>query len=464
MYLKKCMAVLLSAALALCLLTGCGTKYYSDEIIAALNAVQSGSVRIVFEDDSALNRALKKALNKGSDAQSILDALLDELELDSVDFTANGIASAQKGSHGIKVYVMEGEDPAQAAADVANLLKDLLNRLGSSGKYTGQASMMEIANGYLVAVDIAVVESGTASGGSGGGSNSPEIDGEIGGGDGSDWEDGSTGGGGTETGGGGTETGEGGTGGEEKIEVTIPPEPTVGTYNPISPITATDEKVRVFTSGFLFKESFEASGLNSVLNKQPYDNETTFQFINGGSLSTRLSDALKKLAGGNDKTYERLLELIEAEDTSRQNSVLWKRVPVEQLEYSVKYEQADSHIPNYYAFVVVEDEFTLNDKKGLGELDQRAMQELCEKLKGIIDPYTSSGTGIDEETHQANGKDFYYLKKNGEVFYDNGKPRVHRIVYTPGYQEIGLVRVKESEDQYHYYAAVCLVVNTKDVP
>ena len=41
MYLKKCMAVLLSVALALCLLTGCGGSTYSSELRIAINDAQT---------------------------------------------------------------------------------------------------------------------------------------------------------------------------------------------------------------------------------------------------------------------------------------------------------------------------------------------------------------------------------------------------------------------------------------
>ena len=81
MYLKKCMAVLLSVALALCLLTGCGGSTYSSELRIAINDAQT---ILDLSHSGQLDWALRKALadyQAGEDFNVIRDRVIEELGL-----------------------------------------------------------------------------------------------------------------------------------------------------------------------------------------------------------------------------------------------------------------------------------------------------------------------------------------------------------------------------------------------
>lgn len=463
MKIRKLFALLAAAALAIGLLTGCGGSTLSSEAASAANAVQGTNLVIRFRTGSELDKALTQALREGHDMNSILDALCQALGLEegALRLTAENL-TAQAGQRVVELYAVRGASSADAAAAAANLLDEVLSRL-TGGKYTGRISMEESGGVYYVAVDITVQEPGRLTSGGGGGSSGGsggDVSGEIGG-----W-----GGGGTTTnpGEGGsddTQTDEG-----EPITVTIPkPDPI--NYQPnIPPITAEEGNIKVFTS--FNNNSLETSGLQDVLNKAPSGANASFSFtIIGGQtypyLSTRLSNALQSCQSG---SYTDLLEALDDQyiDTSnvyRRNYTGWERLPIEQLEYAIKYHKYTKETAtNFYSFVVVSGDFTkkdINEKDT--ELDRRAAEALFTKLCGIIDRYTSEGTNFGEN-NEALGKYFYLLDTAGNVVYgkSTNKPMTYTITYSSGYQEVGLVRVKEG-DTYHYYAAVCVVANKNPV-
>ena len=170
MYLKKCMAVLLSVALALCLLTGCGGSTYSSKLSIVINDAQT---ILDLSHRGELDRALRKALadyQAGEDFNVIRDRVIEELGLeDVVYFSSSGVSNARDGQHAVQVFRIEGGTSDNAIDQLSAQIAEILKALTSGGQYDGAVSMIEKDGVFYAVVDLHIIQSGSGTSGGGGG-------------------------------------------------------------------------------------------------------------------------------------------------------------------------------------------------------------------------------------------------------------------------------------------------------
>lgn len=162
MYLKKCMAVLLSAALALCLvLTGCGGSGPLTEVI--LDLLDGYYKNIAVDSDPDLEKALREAVDQGGTEEEILARIINSMNLtgSSIQFTRLG--DGQQGDHALDVVFQLGTDPDAAARQAMAEWSRIFGSLPSDGQYEAHVSMVEENGGYYVAVDVTVVKAGRSN-------------------------------------------------------------------------------------------------------------------------------------------------------------------------------------------------------------------------------------------------------------------------------------------------------------
>lgn len=162
MYLKKCMAVLLSVALALCLvLTGCGGSGPLTEVI--LDLLDGYYKNIAVDSDPDLEKALREAVDQGGTEEEILARIINSMNLtgSSIQFTRLG--DGQQGDHALDVVFQLGTDPDAAARQAMAEWSRIFGFLPSDGQYEAHVSMVEENGGYYVAVDVTVVKAGRSN-------------------------------------------------------------------------------------------------------------------------------------------------------------------------------------------------------------------------------------------------------------------------------------------------------------
>lgn len=162
MYLKKCMAVLLSVALALCLvLTGCGGSGPLTEVI--LDLMDGYYKNIAVDSDPDLEKALREAVDQGGTEEEILARIINSMNLtgSSIQFTRLG--DGQQGDHALDVVFQLGTDPDAAARQAMAEWSRIFGSLPSDGQYEAHVSMVEENGGYYVAVDVTVVKAGRSN-------------------------------------------------------------------------------------------------------------------------------------------------------------------------------------------------------------------------------------------------------------------------------------------------------------
>ena len=162
MYLKKCMAVLLSVALALCLvLTGCGGSAPLTEVI--LDLLDGYYKNIAVDSDPDLEKALREAVDQGGTEEEILARIINSMNLtgSSIQFTRLG--DGQQGDHALDVVFQLGTDPDAAARQAMAEWSRIFGSLPSDGQYEAHVSMVEENGGYYVAVDVTVVKAGRSN-------------------------------------------------------------------------------------------------------------------------------------------------------------------------------------------------------------------------------------------------------------------------------------------------------------
>lgn len=162
MYLKKCMAVLLSVALALCLvLTGCGGSGPLTEVI--LDLLDGYYKNIAVDSDPDLEKALREAVDQGGTEEEILARIINSMNLtgSSIQFTRLG--DGQQGDHALDVVFQLGTDPDAAARQAMAEWSRIFGSLPSDGQYEAHVSMVEENGGYYVAVDVTVVKAGRSN-------------------------------------------------------------------------------------------------------------------------------------------------------------------------------------------------------------------------------------------------------------------------------------------------------------
>ena len=157
--MKKLTALLVSAALALSLLAGCGGSKALSQVIADLLSGQYNNVTV--EVDSALTAALKKAAAAGDTQEEVLAALVENLNLSGGSITFNNLGDGQQGQHGVTLTFQPGSDPDAAARSAFTEWNRVFSSLPDDGSYRAHVSMIETEGGYYIAVDVEVLKAGT---------------------------------------------------------------------------------------------------------------------------------------------------------------------------------------------------------------------------------------------------------------------------------------------------------------
>ncbi|OUP29063.1 GLUG motif-containing protein [Faecalibacterium sp. An192] len=157
--MKKLTALLVSAALALSLLAGCGGSKALSQVIADLLSGQYNNVTV--EVDPALTAALKKAAAAGDTQEEVLAALVENLSLSGGSITFNNLGDGQQGQHGVTLTFQPGSDPEAAARSAFTEWNRVFSSLPDDGSYRAHVSMIEAEGGYYIAVDVEVLKAGS---------------------------------------------------------------------------------------------------------------------------------------------------------------------------------------------------------------------------------------------------------------------------------------------------------------
>ena len=160
MNIKRFWKMALALTLALTLLAGCGKGVYSSRAASAVNSAQNV---VDFSTGTALDNALRKAVQAGGDLTAVRNALLEELGYqDAAYFSASGIRSARTGQHAVQVYRVSGS-VSTAAESIAEEIAGVLHALRSGGEYTGCISMVKDNGSCYIAVDLTIVKQAPSS-------------------------------------------------------------------------------------------------------------------------------------------------------------------------------------------------------------------------------------------------------------------------------------------------------------
>ena len=157
MRFKRLLALLVSAALALSLLAGCGGKALSQVIVDLLDGLYSN---VSVEADSDLTAALKQAAAEGGTEEEILSRMIEILNHNGGSITFTRLGSGQQGDHAVTLYFQTGTDPDAAARNALAQWASVLGTLPDDGSYQGDVAMIEADNGYYIALDVEVVKAG----------------------------------------------------------------------------------------------------------------------------------------------------------------------------------------------------------------------------------------------------------------------------------------------------------------
>ena len=160
MLAKKVTALLVSAALVLALLAGCGngSKALSQVMADLLSGLYTN---VDVEVDSDLTAALKKAAAEGGTEEEILTRLVNNLNLSGVSISFNRLDDGQQGEHRVDLAFQAGSDPDAAARNALAQWAGIFGSLPDDGSYRASVAMIEADNGYYIAVDVEVLKAGT---------------------------------------------------------------------------------------------------------------------------------------------------------------------------------------------------------------------------------------------------------------------------------------------------------------
>ena len=152
MYLKKLLALLLSAALALSLLAGCGGKNQSlGQVILDLLDGQYQNVTVQLDHD--LEADLRQAVHEGeTDAE--IRAALEKILGSGVSFRL--IGDGQQGDTAWNLILYPGSDPDAAARSAFTEWSKVFGSLPRDGQYSAGLAMIETENGYAILVKATV--------------------------------------------------------------------------------------------------------------------------------------------------------------------------------------------------------------------------------------------------------------------------------------------------------------------
>ena len=161
MQLKKLLALLLSAALALSLLAGCGGESVARSLLALLDGKYANvSVEMDPDLEADLRQAIRTAEseNAGDDAAAIR-AALETLLGSKVTFRKLG--EGQQGDTAFDLIFYAGADPDKAAQSAYSQWDPILSNVPADGKYDTSLAMVETNSGVWMLVKATVEKAGT---------------------------------------------------------------------------------------------------------------------------------------------------------------------------------------------------------------------------------------------------------------------------------------------------------------
>ena len=152
MQIRKWLALLVSAALALSLLAGCGGKNQSlAQVILDLLDGQYANVAVEIDPD--LEADLRQAVHEGETEEEIR-AALEKILGSGVSFRL--IGDGQQGDTAWNLILYPGSDPDAAARSAFTEWSKVFGSLPRDGQYTAQIAMIETENGYAILVKATV--------------------------------------------------------------------------------------------------------------------------------------------------------------------------------------------------------------------------------------------------------------------------------------------------------------------
>ena len=152
MQIRKWLALLVSAALALSLLAGCGGKNQSlAQVILDLLDGQYQNVTVQLDPD--LEADLRQAVHEGeTDAE--IRAALEKILGSGVNFRL--IGDGQQGDTAWNLILYPGNDPDAAARSAFTEWSKVFGSLPRDGQYSAGLAMLETENGYAILVKATV--------------------------------------------------------------------------------------------------------------------------------------------------------------------------------------------------------------------------------------------------------------------------------------------------------------------
>ena len=157
MYLKKLLALLLSAALALSLLAGCGGESVARSL---LNLLDGKYANVSVEMDPDLEADLRQALSETeNDDEAAIRAALETLLGSKVTFRKLG--EGQQGDTAFDLIFYAGADPDKAAQSAYSQWNGTFSNLPDDGLYTAALAQVQTENGVWLLVQATVDKAGT---------------------------------------------------------------------------------------------------------------------------------------------------------------------------------------------------------------------------------------------------------------------------------------------------------------
>ena len=157
MQLKKLLALLLSAALALSLLAGCGGESVARSLLALLDGKYAN---VSVEMDPDLEADLRQALSETeNDDEAAIRAALETLLGSTITFRYLG--EGQQGDTAFDLIFYAGADPDKAAQSAYSQWNPILSNVPADGQYDTSLAMVETNSGVWMLVKATVEKAGS---------------------------------------------------------------------------------------------------------------------------------------------------------------------------------------------------------------------------------------------------------------------------------------------------------------
>ena len=156
MQIRKWLALLVSAALVVSLLAGCGGSHSVTRVI--LNLLEDQYTNVTVEMDSDLEAALRQAVRE-NDTEAEVRAALEKTLGATVSFSSLG--NGQQGESGFSLIFYPGSDSDAAARSAFTEWNKVFGSLPKDGQYSAGLAMIETENGYYILVQATVDKAGT---------------------------------------------------------------------------------------------------------------------------------------------------------------------------------------------------------------------------------------------------------------------------------------------------------------